>query len=922
MKRQLLKKIIASILFVCTSVAMLIFCGVFRLETADATAADMMDLSFVRRIYISDDNIGYTSTIPTELPFDGALTSISAGSTTGGSFEIDQFNSRAIPVIRINSAADFLFAIDFADKKNGDSIYHWSTEERVVDTIISSEYFVSSDSWGATQTSEVQQGVLANGLNLVIGQIGTGALTVQTSQDGFSWVNIAQDKYDKGLYTTNALESFHGTRQYYTLSGQAIKQGSYVSISFFYEVRHVYTHYYTTQKQDNFLGIPIGQPYTVEHFDEKEEFLNICETYALYVVEDNPEVITFNNLTLADKVEEIKSVQQDGQNLEEYQAQSVQQENYLNALIDQITQTMYDGDMSTTGFRINMTANPYLKVSIKKDGEPFSIEKTKKNDQIYYEILENGRYDITINSYSKQKTISLYVHAVDAEEAYQYYFGERVLFNGQSYGDEFLDYAPGNSYGNVRVFDANSQIPVFEGKLTLNLKEYALGNAFPLYGFIVNQSTGGISQIDSKCIELNEYGEYELIFATNADYYEGVIRGNLNVQLAGDVRVYKFRFQLLGQDRDATINEQLLSTGNFKEMSIATPSDYVPTFYGVKRSSANKGEVIVAFADRESALKYAKEVVWSEIETHVDANGNTYWLIPNMENLAGAKIESYSGWKNAQVIRELAEKMVEGRKFDMTKASSYLTLDKNVDEIETENVDVLDVLTNLQLVSLEKSIVIWYNSEHRIAARAIDEKIEDVKILKFLGKQNYAVISKDETGVYSQVTNGECDYRFIKDVLGLDSYIITAEDSQGNCFQLNYEEGFYRQLSARRCPSGLLLITETNVYDSVTAQYYVYYIAEGYQPATIALKGDGQELYISQENMPPQQSFEKVTIMDIVDYVDLYSYVRIINQNSDKPTVYYSIADVVGMEIIEKGQYEIAVIDRFGNSISYSFAIV
>lgn len=923
--KHFFKKTMVVILAICMLMPLLTFVGSFSAAATTNSEAYTKDLSSVRKTYISGDNVGYTSTTNKSLPFGSALTGLSVGSNTSDSFDVDATSSKGVPVVRINNATDFVVYINFADKTKGTILHEWSTDARNEKTNISEKYTLSHDSWGATQTGNDKQTVSANGLKITTGEIGTGALIVQTSKDGNSWTNVARDKYAKGLYTTNVLNYYHGTTQSYALEGSSIKEGTFVSVSFFYEVKKEYTYYYTTQErywyQHLLFGIPIGGTHTVEHYDDKTEYLNVCETYKFYVTEDNPEVVTFNNLTTADKTEIVEVVKPSSQNEEEYQAQSEQYNNYVNSVIDQVLPTMHNGDMSTTGFRINVTANPYLGVSVKRNGAPFSVNKQNTNGQTYYEVTESGKYDITISSYSKQKTLTLYVDTASADDAYKRYFGEKVLFNGQAYGDDFLDYSPNNPYSNVRVFDAYSKVPVFVGSLTLNLKELTDINTLPLYGVVTNRSTGNVSFVDANQITLSDYGEYEVLFSSNADYYERVVLGNANIEMAGDVRVYKFNFKVVGKDSDTTVNEQLLSTGMFKDLSIASPSDYDPLFYGVKRSSANKGEVIVAFADKESALKYAKAVVWSEIETHTDSNGNTYWLIPNIENPFGAKVESYSGWKNAQVVRELAEKMVEERHFDLTKSASYLTLEKSVEDFDEEGVEVSNLLTNLQLASLEKSVIIWYSADQRSAATTTNTTIGETNVITFVGKKNYALLAKGENNSYSEIVTGERDYRFIKDVLGIDSHTLTAEDALGNTFALNYEEGLVAQLKANNCSSGLVLVTETNIYGQVAAEYYVYYIADGYQPATLTFSADGQSIQVSQGNVPEAQTFNKLRIEDISNYVDPYAYIRITNKSSNTPTTYYSITEAIGLEFTDSADYELAIIDRFGNSVSYEFSI-
>ena len=924
--KKVLVQCVVSIFVLCFFIIAVFFVAEMTAE-AESSEITKQDLSSCRKTYISEDNIGYTSKENEGLPFGAALTDLWVGSTTGNAFRVEMNSAKGIPVVAVDSAGDFVISVDFADKKKDDELYKWSTSERKEKTKIAENYTLSYDSWGATQTGNKQQTVTANGLQVVTGEIGTGAMVVQTSQDGNNWTNADMNKYANGLYTTNVLNYYHGKSCRYTVDGMSVKQGTYVSVSFFYEVRHEYTYYYTTQErywyQHLLFGIPLGGTHTVEHYDDKSVCYNICEAYTFYVVEDNPEVVTFNNLTVADKTEIVEAVKPSSQEEGEYKIQSEQYENYLNAVIDRVLPTMIDGDMTTTGFRINMTANPYLQVVVRRNGLPFLLNQQKKDGQVYYEITQSGKYDITVTSYSKEKTLTVYVDRASADEAYLRYFGETAMYGGQAYGNAFLNYAPGNTYGNMRVFDAYSEIPVFAGTLTMELQELNNVNVLPLCGTVTNKSTGKVIPFDSQKTVLTEYGEYEVLLSTDPDYYEYAVIGNSDIQKSGDVRIYKFCFKLIGKTNGSTVNQQLLSSATFKDFSVASPSDYVPTFYGVKRSSANKGEVIIAFADRESALSYAKQVVWGDIETHIDAKGTTYWLIPNPENPFGAKIVSYSGWKNAQVVRELAEKMVEERHFDLTRSSSYLTLEKSMEDFDDEDVETDSLLNDLQFASLEKSVIVWYSTEQRNATIAASAMIGEMNVIKFIGKQNFAVLTKEAGGnSYSQIVTGERDYRFVRDALGIDSFTITARDALGNNFSLNYEEGLYAQLKAKGCCSGAVLLTETNVYGTITGQYYICYVEEGFQPTEMLFSADGTEFTISSEEMIAYGSYAEVVLKNVTDYLDPYTYVRVTEKSGVIPTEYYDIADAIGMVFNNTGDYEVSVIDRFGNCLSYEFSII
>lgn len=913
--KYLLKKCLLVMLIISLLVPFLSFEKDFKVSASANTSnvnnanSYTKDLSKLRKNYISKDNVGYTSNTSTTLPFNESLTSLSVGTNNSNGFASFQGSD-----ICINNATNFDIRITFADKIKDSTLYSMSTSERKEQTKIYEKYTLSHDTWGSTKKDKPQT-VYANGLHIETGEIGTGALVIQTSKDKDNWVN---EKYANGIYTTDVLNYYHGTTQKYCLDGMDIKEGVYVCVNFFYEVKYDYTYYYTTQERYWYqLGF-IGGTHTVEHYDKIVEYFNIREAYYFFVIEDNLEVVTFNNLTTADKNEIIEVTKPSSQNPEEFKSQTEQYNNYLNYIFDQISQTMYDGDMTTTGFRINVTSNPFLNVSVKRDGFNLHISKIYNKQQIYYEIRGSGKYDITISSkynVNKQKKLTLYIDSCSADAAYERFFGKKVIYEGQEYGDSFIDYSPNNPYGNIRVFDEYSKIPVFLGTLKLKLNN-PLYNGLSLYGVITNKTTGKSFLFNGCGLTLTDCGEYEVMFSTNAKYYDAVILGNKNVKMAGDVRVYKFNFKIISNDNHVNVNEKLLSTGKFKELSILSVSDYIPKYYGVTRQSSDKGEIIVAFSDRESALKYAKEVVWGKIETHTDSRGNKYWTIPNIDDPLGGKIISYSGWKNAQTIKALAEKMVVERYFDLTKPNSYITLEKCIEDFDKEGI----TFTDLQRELLVKSVVIWYSVEQRDLALVSNTEVDDIKVTKFIGNQKYSVLSKDDEGVYTKINNGEKDYYFVKDILGIDSYSITASDNEGNKFTLNYKDGLYAQLKEQCCAPGLVFITETNIYNKITAEYYIYFIPEDYQPVSLSLIADGQIIKFNKNNIPQTKSFNKISIADISGLVEPYSYVCVMNKSSNYSN-YYSISDAIGIEITDHGFYELAIIDRFGNNLLYTFSI-
>lgn len=884
--------IAVSTLFVCLliMVAFAILLGPGGASTAIAENSETTyDLSANRKTFVSDDNIGYTSNVETKLPFQ-AITNLSVKvSSNNGTSNVEIDNSTRIPVIKLSNSESFAFYLNTPDIDQNSEI--------------KDGYKLSSDTWGSTQTGSTTQPLTAQGgTKVVTGGISTGALIVQTSYDGKNWTQSQLDKFSSGYYTTDYLKNFGGqNKNVFQPKGDDIKHGVYISLNFYYEVyRYEYvrtdTYYEWWQYVTLFgmIGGPRGKTDVYENV-----YSNIRETYTIFVIEDNPNTVTFNNLTTADTTEIVEVGKPKSEDKTQYEVEAEQYNNYLSSVIAQMMPTMLNNDMTTSGVRINVTANPYLKVAIKKDGKPYSLPKLQqKNGQKFYELLDSGKYDITVSSYSKSKTTTIYVDSVDSDIAFQRYFGKAVEYNGQEYGTEFLNYSPNNSDGNKRVFDANSEVPVFKGTLGLHLSKLNK-NVLPLYGYITNTSIGKTQEVDSKDFTISDFGNYELVFATNSSYYNRVVQGNDNIKLSGDVRVYTFHFKLIGNSDASKINQELLNTKSVCDFSVASPSDYYPLYYAVSRTTADKGRVQVAFFDEDAAKKYAQKVAWAEIEQYADKNGQPYWLIPNINNLSGAKIKSTSGWANARAVKAYADSILARRFFDLTEVSSYLTLDITKDELEESGTDV----TSLSCASIKKTVILWADIEQREKSILKNADIAaGADVVAYIGNQQYAILSA-KNGIYSELKNGNCNLSLIHDYLGIDSYKVLAIGNHGKTLQIKYDVDLYSQLKAAEFSSGEVTLLEENIYGETTA-YKICYIAEGDQLGHISIEKD--------------KTGAGIIIKNIYGCIDPVSFIKIqmIDINNNTVLNYYTVEEAQQLHIPTQcvKAITISLIDRFGNS--------
>ena len=831
--------------------------------------------------YSTEDNKGYRKTTSIRLPFY-RLSNLRIGLGQGGKYEMDGRDKTSI--IKVKSSSNINFYLETPNLKPGDYINdHWQ---------------LCYDTWGKQQVGNNIESITTDHGELVVGEIGSGALVIQKSYDGSNYYQVQLGRLGNGFYTTDYMNNYGGSnRNIFTPSGEDIKKGVYYSINFYYE-----TTCYIMTKETGWGW-----------FKKKEdiyETINCRESYNFKLVEENTEAVTFNNLTVEDYDEIVEVAKPTNTESPEYKSQLEQYNNYISSFIDKISKTMTNNSLTTKGFKINVTSNPNIPITVlRNNNEYYYINKTYSNNEYYYLINQTGKYDITIGSGTSSKTITLFVDTDDVNTIYKRYFGEKQYYNNLAYGDEFLDYRPDNPFGNQRIFDELSDIPVFANKVTLNLKEVNTNYYVPLYGVITNKSLGeSVEHLSGERCELNKPGSYEAVYCTSKDYYQKALLGKDDASFSGDARIYVFKFKIKNVSGQSKVNKELITKKTFLNYSILSPSDYKPKFYGVSRVSAGKGRILIAFHNYSHALNYAQEVIMGDIEGPFLDGNKTYWIVPSIDNPL-QKVRSYSGWTNANIVKELSKKIISEYYIDLNDSSTYITLDKTVYDFENDNEDINDL--NLSSLNINQSVIIWYNKEERDASIVN----LDNDIIPFIGKSKISVLQKVGNS-YIKVNNENKDYYFVKDYLGIESHKITIVDSDNTSFLLDYNLGLVEQLQNNNSKSGLVTIIEENIY-GVSTSYQVFYISEGHQPGEIILSSKGN--IIKEFN----QKYEHIKVEEIKNHIDPYCYIKLYytDLNKNIELNYYTLDDIIGKEFNKEGSYELSIIDRYGNSKTIYFEI-
>ncbi len=271
-----------------------------------------------------------------------------------------------------------------------------------------SDWSLVYDEWGKAKEQTV--------CGTVTGEVGKGALIIQTSREGKGWSNANQGRYRDGLYTTDYASHYGKTENVliYTPSGKDVLNGIHIRVLFAYQVQNTGT----------------------------KTYYDYVEGYQFYLCSNELGAVTFHNLSVAEQLEE-SFADADQNTIAVYkQAESLGNASY-----------------TTTGFQIDKTLNPTVKHEVRMNGEEVS-------DKHETSFEETGRYDITLTSMvGSTKQYTIYVDRRTPEEAMSLYFGEGFISGKRIYAEgSWPVYEGGRSSYRVAGLNGNAQ-PLY-GRIT------------------------------------------------------------------------------------------------------------------------------------------------------------------------------------------------------------------------------------------------------------------------------------------------------------------------------------------------------------------------------------------------------------------------------------------------------------------------
>lgn len=677
---------------------------------------------------------------------------------------------------------------------------------------LGSNWSIQNDSWGKVENQKVN-GVLT-------GEVATGALILEKSTDGKNWSPYNTGSYKNGIFTTDyqAIYGADGCVCIYVPAGSDILNGVSLRVSYAYEAANA-----TNGQLKNFV-----------------------DQYTLTLCNDEVDSVTFHNLS----VNGTTNSEKDDISIE----------------ASKKSETLVDGSMTVTGFEIDKSLNPTVKVEIKKNSQPYTIPSDNK-------ITETGKYEIKLTSLlNTVKTLTIYVNTQSADELFTSLFG-----------DGFIQ--------GKRIF-SQGNYPVFEGGLTsYNIKAVQEGYA-PVFGYIKNLETEEIKTIEQGTSDISETltepGFYMVELCTNLTYKSSPV---------GDNHKITFRFEIIeeGTAPGPVLNQELLE----KYATNKNASNVNSIYYGVTYASASKGNITFAFADYQSAYDHAYNKMKDFVEGPKEVDGKKVYYYSGNHILA-QKEKYESGWDLADAISFFTEQAVQRLCFDMTNDFTYATLSD----------EVLSEIENPRKLELANSVVLFAEGEHSKLIAGFAYPVLNNKKVKVIipGREDLS-----ESNVVS--------FKFIRDEFGYDSNTVVIIDSNGNEYPIEYNKEVEKQLADAGCPTGIVTITEKTIYGDEVS-YKAVFFNPGDVTTELELTVYDKEiegsLEISQENSGEKTVTNAFSFKNATDNLDPYALVKVKCGNQED---YFSINELSNKRWQNVGDYEITVVNRIGYSYTYTISI-
>lgn len=708
---------------------------------------------------------------------------------------------------------------------------------------------ICDDTWKGSVNGIDSVGVVGNGAVIVQKFVPTDDKAAPTNKSDWMRLNEYSGEETAGVHTVNFFKEFspekHDTVTVYSPLGKDLRRGVFIKLTVAYELVHTDISYgwFGTEKKSN-------------------TYKNVVEETVFYLCNTDAEVV-FNNLYYGDGSTD--------DNAEENETSVEQKGGPVSN-----NQGVLDGfraDINGWNFEVTYQLNDSKNIFTCEDGQVF---------------VDPGRYDFSIKTQLgvvRHKTV--YIHEKSQDANISVYFGKGLI-----------------SADSLRVFAPSETYPVYaKNSITLHtLDENAsLTKHAPLIGkvYLIDGDWGEIERDDlglpkERLItekDANDTswsfsdlpaGRYEAVFVNNIEFFLGTA--------TGDTYKFVWRFTVVEDGQAPVVNQESL----YQQIGF---SDYASLHYVATLPSEGEGNILVVFADDESAYYFECQYLASTVEK----NGSQF-IFDN---------KTYDSEATMLIdLHAMAHSLVKKQYFDATDISTYTTINlDNIkpvigenasDEERDEYQELLAQYVPILNRKFDKDVYVFAD-EYGRENLAVGEP--------FLNDRLYAYI--DESGKLQQKVN---PLYFIQ-VADFETNSITLYREGSNVsYSIPYGVAVQEYLISQGAASGRYKIVEGNSFG--TTEYYANYVRPGeitsqltierlynnnYADQTLTRKNDGLRL---------RANWFKIT--DIFNELDPYGIIKI--KLPDESVVIYQITEFEDIpEFNEVGNYEITLVDRLGN---------
>ena len=628
------------------------------------------------------------------------------------------------------------------------------------------------------------------------GTIGDGGFLVMKSlDDGATWVKAATSV------------SINGDTITFTPDGKDIQAG--VMYKFITVCETYYTYQSGTKKDWRGPFYYKTVPVYSDHYE------NLAQQTTVFVASDSAEVAFYSTAT------------------DNYDISSAFEDVAAETLeILKKGTTLSNNSVSFDQIRVDKLDNSSFDVVCSYNNSSYF---TVEDGEIF---TQPGKYHFVITTkFLTQRELDLWILKPGDDMAYSQYFGNSFVSQDK------------------RVFDKNSQLPVYMVGSTLNVAPAA--NVPGLCGHIYRYADAAAvdadqyeivhtftSQTEATTITLNQTGIY------CADLFAG------DPNACGEIIHYGFYLIVVdNEDYMPTVNLEMLTSAD-RHIMLKTSG------YAVNFATAGGGSYVFMFEATsegyETALEFSEAIEYRFIEEYTGTNGNKYYYYKahgtsGLKERFDSKVELYAAVTN------------------YAKANVNLTYTNNTEAYATMTMD--EAVANIENTSIRNDIKVCIDTQTRDNLVA-----EDI------------------------ILNGYVFYQAA--VYESSSVTATAED--GTVYTIPYDIAVETVLPG----TGRYLITESNWHGTNT--YYVTYIAANEVTGSIsyvAYKDYAEFSGKIDSSVDAVIEANTITLVSAEDKYDTQTIVTISRVGERKNML---LSEVDGYTISEPGTYSITITNRCG----------